>query len=61
MHSSERLKGIDVFVTVVDAGSFMAAAERLKLTNSAVGKSVARLETRLGVRLRALHTPPRAD
>lgn len=51
MHSSERLKGIDVFVTVVDAGSFTAAAERLNLTNSAVGKSVARLEARLGVRL----------
>ncbi len=51
MHSSERLKGIDVFVTAVDAGSFTAAAERLNLTNSAVGKSVARLEARLGVRL----------
>ncbi|MBB3194353.1 LysR family transcriptional regulator [Roseateles terrae] len=51
MHSSERLKGIDVFVTAVDAGSFTAAAERLNLTNSAVGKSIARLEARLGVRL----------
>lgn len=51
MFSSERLKGIDVFVAVVDAGSFTAAADRLSLTNSAVGKSVARLEERLGVRL----------
>lgn len=51
MYSSERLKGIDVFVTAVDAGSFTAAAERLSLTNSAVGKSIARLEARLGVRL----------
>lgn len=51
MYSSERLKGIDVFVSVVDAGTFTAASERLNLTNSAVGKAVARLETRLGVRL----------
>ncbi|MGV2908877.1 LysR family transcriptional regulator [Achromobacter sp. AGC25] len=51
MYSSERLKGIDVFVSVADAGSFTAAAERLSLTNSAVGKAVARLESRLGVRL----------
>jgi DNA-binding transcriptional LysR family regulator len=51
MYSSERLKGIDVFVTVVDAGSFTAAAERLSLTNSAVGKAIARLESRLGARL----------
>lgn len=49
--SSERLKGIDVFVIVADLGSFTAAAERLNLTNSAVSKSVARLEGRLGVRL----------
>jgi len=51
MFTSERLKGIDVFVCVVDAGSFTAAGERLHLTNSAVGKAVARLESRLGVRL----------
>lgn len=51
MYSSERLKGIDVFVSVADAGSFTAAADRLNLTNSAVGKAVARLESRLGVRL----------
>ena len=51
MYSSERLKGIDVFVSVVDAGSFTAASRRLNLTNSAVGKAVTRLESRLGVRL----------
>ena len=51
MYSSERLKGIDVFVSVANAGSFTAAADRLNLTNSAVGKAVARLESRLGVRL----------
>lgn len=51
MHPSERLKGLDVFVCVADAGSFTAAAERLHLTASAVGKSIARLEDRLGRRL----------
>ncbi|MGJ7549977.1 LysR substrate-binding domain-containing protein [Pseudomonas alloputida] len=51
MFSSERLKGLDVFVAVADLGSFTAAAERLNLTGSAVSKSVARLEERLGVRL----------
>jgi DNA-binding transcriptional LysR family regulator len=51
MFSSERLKGIDVFVSVADLGSFTAAAERLSLTSSAVSKSVARLEGRLGTRL----------
>ncbi|MFG0924962.1 LysR substrate-binding domain-containing protein [Pseudomonas sp. CJQ_8] len=51
MYSSERLKGIDVFVAVADFGSFTAAAERLSLTSSAVSKSVARLENRLGTRL----------
>lgn len=51
MTPAERLKGLDVFVYTAEAGSFTAAAERLNLTNSAVGKSVARLEARLGVRL----------
>ncbi|KTT54920.1 LysR family transcriptional regulator [Pseudomonas oryzihabitans] len=51
MYCSERLKGLDVFVTVADLGSFTAAGERLNLTGSAIGKSVARLEERLGVRL----------
>ncbi|MBC3954845.1 LysR family transcriptional regulator [Pseudomonas triticifolii] len=47
----DRLKGIETFVAVAHAGSFTAAAERLNLTNSAVSKSVARLENRLGMRL----------
>jgi len=51
MTPSERLKGLEAFVFTADAGSFTAAAERLNLTNSAVGKSVARLEARLGIRL----------
>ncbi|WP_438269552.1 LysR substrate-binding domain-containing protein [Pseudomonas indica] len=48
---SERLQGIDAFVQAVEAGSFAQAAERMRLTRSAVGKSIARLERRLGVRL----------
>ncbi|HWV10699.1 MAG TPA: LysR family transcriptional regulator [Pseudomonas sp.] len=51
MFSSERLKGIDVFVAVAELGSFTAAAERLNLTGSAVSKSIGRLESRLGIRL----------
>lgn len=51
MLPAERLKGIEAFVASVDAGSFTAAAQRLSLTNSAVSKSVARLEDRLAVRL----------
>lgn len=51
MFSSERLKGIDVFVCVADCGSFKAAAERLNLTPSAVSKAIARLEGRLQARL----------
>lgn len=51
MFSSERLKGIDVFVCVADCGGFRLAAERLNLTGSAISKSIARLEGRLGIRL----------
>jgi DNA-binding transcriptional LysR family regulator len=47
----EGLKGITPFVYAADAGSFVAAAERLNLTSSAISKSVARLEARLGVML----------
>jgi DNA-binding transcriptional LysR family regulator len=38
-------------VAAVEAGSFAQAAVRLHLSRSAVGKSIARLEQRLGVRL----------
>lgn len=51
MFSSERLKGIDVFVCVAQYGSFTAAAEKMNLTASAVSKGIARLEKRLGARL----------
>ena len=51
MIAEENLKGISCFVATVECGSFSAAAERLNLTGSAVSKSVARLESRLGSRL----------
>ncbi|RLK56403.1 LysR family transcriptional regulator [Stenotrophomonas rhizophila] len=50
-YSASRLQGISVFVQSVDAGSFTAAAQRLGVTKSAVGKSVSTLERRLGIRL----------
>ncbi|CAM5529623.1 LysR family transcriptional regulator [Alcaligenes sp. RM2] len=51
MIPSERLKGIAAFVASVDAGSFTAAGQALNLSGSAISKSVARLEERLGARL----------
>lgn len=48
---NDRLTGITTFVRVVEAGNFALAAERLHLTRSAVGKTIARLERRLGVLL----------
>ena len=51
MFSSERLKGLDVFVCVAQTGSFTAAAERLNLTRSAISKGIARLEARLNTQL----------
>lgn len=48
---TDRLDSIAVFVQAAETGSFAAAAARLNLSRSAVGKSVARLEERLGVRL----------
>jgi DNA-binding transcriptional LysR family regulator len=48
---TDRLSGIAAFVNAVEAGSFALAASRMHLSRSAVGKSIARLEARLGVRL----------
>lgn len=42
---------IEIFVRVVEAGGFSAAARALGMTPSAVSKLVARLEDRLGARL----------
>jgi DNA-binding transcriptional LysR family regulator len=47
----ESLNAIGVFVQAAEARSFVAAGRALGISASAVGKSVARLETRLGVRL----------
>lgn len=48
---SNRLNDIAAFVASVKTGSFTAGANTLGLTRSAVGKSIGRLETQLGVRL----------
>jgi DNA-binding transcriptional LysR family regulator len=52
------INDIAMFVAVVRAGSFTIAAKQLGLTRSAVGKSIVRLEQRLGVRL--LNRTPRS-
>jgi DNA-binding transcriptional LysR family regulator len=46
-----RFGDIAAFVAVVKAGSITAATKSLELTRSAVGKSIVRLETQLGLRL----------
>src|SRR5712672_4361904 len=47
----EKTTGLVAFVRTVDAGSFSAASRLIGPSQSAVSKSVARLEHRLGVRL----------
>lgn len=47
----EHFNSIECFVCSAEVGSFAEAARRLSLTPAAVGKSVARLEAGLGVRL----------
>lgn len=51
MISNERFNGIRAFVQAEQSGSFAAASATLGLSQSAVSKSVARLEERLGVQL----------
>jgi DNA-binding transcriptional LysR family regulator len=51
-----QLGSIELFCKAADLGSFTAAAEALGLTPAAVSRSIARLETRLGVRLFARTT-----
>lgn len=55
---SDRFAEISAFVRTAEARSFTVAADRLGLSRSAIGKSVARLERRLGVRL--LHRTTRS-
>jgi DNA-binding transcriptional LysR family regulator len=49
--------GLVVLAAVADARSFARAAERLGMTQSGVSKAIAKLESRLGVRL--VHRTPR--
>lgn len=51
MSVSDSLSGVTVFVAAASAENFTQAAERLGLTKSSVGKTVARLEQRLGIKL----------
>jgi DNA-binding transcriptional LysR family regulator len=51
MSAMEHFSSIECFVRSAEVGSFAEAARRLSLTPAAVGKSVAKLEARLGVRL----------
>lgn len=51
MRRTDHLGGITAFVATAQQGSFTAAAEKLGLTKSAIGKSVSRLENRLGLKL----------
>jgi DNA-binding transcriptional LysR family regulator len=47
----ENLAGVTVFVAAARCGNFTLAAEQLGISKSAVGKSIARLEARLGIQL----------
>lgn len=47
----DRFQAMSVFARVVEAGSFVGAAERLGISNSAASRLVSELESRLGVRL----------
>ncbi|WP_437614836.1 LysR family transcriptional regulator [Erwinia sp. V71] len=47
----ESLSGLTALVKAVETGSFIAASERLGVSASAIGKSIARLENSLGVSL----------
>ncbi|GGF62488.1 LysR family transcriptional regulator [Azorhizobium oxalatiphilum] len=51
MMEQERFVGLTEFVASVRFGSFTAAAAQLGVTGSAIGKSVSRLEARLGIKL----------
>lgn len=47
----DRFQEMSVFAAVVDAGSFVGAADALEMSKPAVSRHVAELEARLGVRL----------
>ncbi|MEJ8675626.1 LysR family transcriptional regulator [Chromobacterium amazonense] len=47
----DRIQAMQVFVTVVDAGSFTKAAQQLQLPRASVSSAVQQLEAQLGARL----------
>jgi DNA-binding transcriptional LysR family regulator len=47
----DRFTAVEAFVSVVDTGSFSAAARMLQVGQPAISKAIAMLEQRLGVRL----------
>ena len=47
----DRFQEMLVFTTIVDAGSFVGAADALQLSKAAVSRLISGLESRLGVRL----------
>ncbi|OEZ81633.1 HTH-type transcriptional regulator DmlR [Janthinobacterium sp. HH104] len=51
MQDIDNLSGVVLFVQLAQAGSFVAAARQAGISPSAVSKSLARLEQRLGTRL----------
>ncbi|KAB8054667.1 LysR family transcriptional regulator [Janthinobacterium rivuli] len=52
----DKLRSMEIFVAVVDAGSFTAAAEAFQISPVMVGKHIKYLEERLGARLLARTT-----
>ncbi len=54
----DRLTGIQLFIRIIESGSFSKAAEELRITQPTATKHVAALEDRLGARL--LNRNPRA-
>lgn len=67
MHNrAMQLEGVDVFVRVVDAGGFSAAARLLGMPATTVSAKIARLEERLGITLiqrstRRMHVTPAGE
>ncbi|WP_150721817.1 helix-turn-helix domain-containing protein [Pandoraea capi] len=49
--NSQLLEGVDVLAAVVDTKRFGRAAEALDMSQSGVSRVIARLETRLGIRV----------
>ena len=47
----DKLGTLSIFIQAAEAGSFVAAGQRLGLSGSAVGKAIARLEEEMGARL----------